>query len=93
MPPFIKIVDKVINNLEKFFSKRATVKTRAREPDPVLLRELADACKHFKSVIMEKTLEKLEEFEYESGGDLVEWLREQADTLEYDAINERLANI
>ena len=93
MPPFIEIVDKVINNLEKFFSKRATVKTRAREPDPVLLRELADACKHFKSVIMEKTLEKLEEFEYESGGDLVEWLREQADTLEYDAINERLANI
>jgi hypothetical protein len=42
---------------------------------------------------MEDTLAELEEYEYESGGDLVEWLREQMDNLEYEAIQERLEEI
>jgi hypothetical protein len=39
---------------------------------------------------MEELIAQLEGCEYESGGDLVVWLREQMDNLEYDAIRERL---
>ena len=39
---------------------------------------------------MEEILRKLEENEYESGGELIIWLREQLDNLEYDVIGERL---
>ena len=62
------------------------------QPDPVLLRELAEACKRYKANIMEEALEKLEQYHYESGGELVQWLREQMDNLEYDIILKRLEN-
>jgi hypothetical protein len=39
---------------------------------------------------MEEILDKLEMYHYESGGELVQWLREQMDNLEYDAIRDRL---
>jgi RNase P protein component len=40
---------------------------------------------------MEEIITKLEEAEYETGGDLVVWLRRQLGNLEYAAIQERLA--
>jgi hypothetical protein len=39
---------------------------------------------------MEEILEKIDSFKYESGGDLVQWLREQMDNLEYEAMEQRL---
>ncbi len=39
---------------------------------------------------MEEILDKIDMFQYESGGDLVHWLREQMDNLEYDAMEQRL---
>jgi hypothetical protein len=39
---------------------------------------------------MEEIIAELEGYEYESGGELVSWLREQLDNLEYDAVRERL---
>jgi CheY-like chemotaxis protein len=65
-------------------------KRKAPAPDPALLEKLLEASKRFKSTVMEDILAKLEEYEYESGGDLVEWLREQTDNLEYEAIQDRL---
>jgi hypothetical protein len=39
---------------------------------------------------MESILTELERYEYESGGELIEWMRERIDNLEYRAITERL---
>jgi len=80
-------------SLEKLLasvSDHSASKPQAKSPDPELLRQLLDACKQFKSSLMEETLEKLDKFQYESGGDLVQWLREQMDNLEYDAMEQRL---
>jgi hypothetical protein len=35
----------------------------------------------------------LEGCEYESGGELIPWIREQLDNLEYDAIREKLESL
>jgi signal transduction histidine kinase/CheY-like chemotaxis protein len=65
-------------------------KERASAPDESLLEMVRDGASRFKSGIMKEALEQLERYEYESGGDLVEWLRAQVDNLEYDAVLERL---
>jgi hypothetical protein len=41
---------------------------------------------------MEEALTELEKYSYESGEDLVIWLRQQLDNFDYEAIQERLEN-
>jgi signal transduction histidine kinase/CheY-like chemotaxis protein len=80
-------------NLEKLLAsceENTEDKPLAKSPDAALLRQFLDACKQFKSSAMEEIFEKIDSFEYESGGDLVSWLREQMDNLEYDAMEQRL---
>ncbi|MDR2434832.1 MAG: response regulator [Treponema sp.] len=81
-----------IRNLLEEITGPAEARPRLPEPDKDLLAELLEACKHYRISVMEKTLLRLEENEYESGGELIVWLREQLDNLEYDAIAERLAS-
>jgi signal transduction histidine kinase/DNA-binding response OmpR family regulator/HPt (histidine-containing phosphotransfer) domain-containing protein len=98
---FVKANNKILleeaaalhQNLEKLLASAAehsTAKPSAKAPDTELLKQFLDACKQFKSSLMEEILEKLDSFKYESGGDLVQWLREQTDNLEYDAMEQRL---
>jgi signal transduction histidine kinase/CheY-like chemotaxis protein len=80
-------------NLEKLLSSAAEntkAKPGAKSLDPELLKQFLDACKQFKSSLMEEILDNIDKFQYESGGDLVQWLREQMDNLEYDAMEQRL---
>jgi len=90
---FINNVEQLLGKLWEFLNmvmEQENEKPVSPSPDPALLRELADASKHYKTNVMEEILEKLEMYRYESGGKLVEWLREQMDNLEYDAILKRL---
>jgi CheY-like chemotaxis protein/HPt (histidine-containing phosphotransfer) domain-containing protein len=66
-------------------------KKRLPAPDEALLRKLLEETTRFRTPQMEEVMSRLEQFEYESGGELVAWLREQIDNLEYDAIKERLS--
>ncbi|MDR1965204.1 MAG: response regulator [Synergistaceae bacterium] len=59
-------------------------------PDRTALAEIMEACANRDFAAMEKSLSSLEEHDYESGADLVAWLRDQLDELEYEAIEERL---
>jgi len=91
--PFIQIVEKLLEDLGKLLAavtKQKGAKPLSPKPDAALLRDIAEACKHYKVNDMEEMLAKLEAYQYESGGDLVAWLREQVDNLEYDVIQERL---
>ncbi|MDR0584250.1 MAG: response regulator [Treponema sp.] len=90
---FLENTETLLQNIRNLLEKitgRAEAKPRVPEPDKALLAELREACKHYKIGAMEETLRKLEKKEYESGGELIGWLREQLDNLEYDAIGERL---
>ncbi|MDR1946984.1 MAG: response regulator [Desulfovibrio sp.] len=94
---FLGSVDKLLDDLRKLLKKVSEEKTetekpRAPSPDKLLLQKLADDCALFRTSEMEATLLELEGYAYESGGELVAWLREQLDNLEYDAMLERLQN-
>jgi len=91
--PCINAVEKMMEGLKKILAantEQGGAKPLSPKPDAALLRSIAEACKHYKVNDMEEMLAKLESYQYESGGDLVLWLREQVDNLEYDVIQERL---
>ena len=50
-----------------------------------------DNCATFKTSQIKKDIKKLERYVYATNGELVEWLKDQADNLEYESIRERLA--
>jgi signal transduction histidine kinase/CheY-like chemotaxis protein len=90
---FIVMVETLLADLGKLLEKAASgkgAKKKAAAPDPALLAKLLDATKHYKSTLMEEILADIELYDHESGGELVLWLREQMDNLEYDAICNRL---
>jgi CheY-like chemotaxis protein len=60
-------------------------------PDSQLLAQLRDYCENFDASEADKIMEELERFSYETDADLIIWLREKMDLLDYDEIVERLA--
>ncbi|MDR2500514.1 MAG: response regulator [Treponema sp.] len=79
--------------LQRLAGQQEEPKPQAEAPDMVLLQKLAGACKAYKASLMEHLLKELEQYNYTSGNDLVAWLREQADNLEYEAIWKRLEGL
>ena len=90
---FIAAVESLLGELQTLLrdlEDRAAVKPKAPAPDSALLARLRDEAKRYRAGAMEETLNKLEAYEYEQGGELVAWLRDQMNNLEYDAIREKL---
>jgi PAS domain S-box-containing protein len=79
-----------IEELLRDVAESGPEKQKAPAPDQALLDKLLDACKRFKPAVMESVLSEIEAYEYETDGELVTWLREQLDNLEYEAIRNRL---
>ncbi|MDR3354078.1 MAG: response regulator [Synergistaceae bacterium] len=93
---FLNDVESLISGLKTLCESGGEREYRmetAPEPDRVLLADLHRACIRYDSTAMEDIVSNLEKFSYESGGDLVKWLREQLDNLEYDSLLERLEEI
>jgi signal transduction histidine kinase/DNA-binding response OmpR family regulator len=90
---FIAAVESLLGELQALLrdtEDRAAAKPKAPAPDSALLARLRDEAKRYRAGAMEETLNKLEAYEYEQGGELVAWLRTQMDNLEYDAIQQKL---
>jgi CheY-like chemotaxis protein len=92
---FIEETEKILERLKELFAllaNNAGAKSKCQQPDPILLEKLTEASRHYNVKVMDEILEKLESNDYEEGGELVKWLREQVDNLEYEAIYQRLGN-
>jgi signal transduction histidine kinase/CheY-like chemotaxis protein/HPt (histidine-containing phosphotransfer) domain-containing protein len=83
-------LEKLLSCAEEFLTKASPVRERRASPDEALLEKMRAAAKFFKISEMEEILADLERCEYESGGEIVRWIREQTDNLEYEAIADRL---
>ena len=92
-PVLIKAVESLLRDVGKLLEKAATDKdARKKAPsvDSALLANLLEAVKRYKTNLMEEIMLEIESYDYESGSELVTWLRQQMDNLEYDAIRSRL---
>jgi HPt (histidine-containing phosphotransfer) domain-containing protein len=68
----------------------AEEKERRPEPDRALLARLSAAAAEFSSNTVEEILGELERCRYEQGGELIAWLREQAENFDYEAMHKKL---
>jgi signal transduction histidine kinase/CheY-like chemotaxis protein len=90
---FVGNVEKLLSDLNALLSDLKTNEADKPEkpsPDDALLEKLLWTSKKFMLAEMEKIMAELESCKYRSGADLVSWLREQVDNLEYEAIQKRL---
>ncbi|MDR2006364.1 MAG: response regulator [Acidaminococcales bacterium] len=94
---FVEKVEKLLDGLAKFLREYdndgAGGKPRAQEPDKRLLAKILNACEHFRPLVMEETLSELGKYEYEKNGELIAWLKQQTDMLEYEKIAEKLRSV
>ncbi|MDR1648845.1 MAG: response regulator [Synergistaceae bacterium] len=95
--PLIRMAESLLASLNEFLKNvpasgtgDSPRKKRLPSPDEALLQRMLAASRRSMSSEMESILTELERYEYESGGDLVEWLRGRIDDLEYEAVAERL---
>jgi len=98
---FLEYMDTLVADLTKLLRQTEkaeersglnTPKKKLPKPSDELLRELMEATTHFKTYQMEKIMAALKMNEYETEGELINWLEEKMDNLEYDAVRDRLKN-
>jgi signal transduction histidine kinase/CheY-like chemotaxis protein len=89
---FIETMERLLENLNRFLEEpeKRNRRPAAARPDPALLVRLLESCRDYNITMMEEVITELEKYTYESEADLVSWLREQLDNIEYGAIQERL---
>jgi signal transduction histidine kinase/CheY-like chemotaxis protein len=91
---FIRTLEALLKNLEALLKNPevfpAATGEKTAAPDPALLDKMLQGCKDYDITAMEEALAGLLAHTYESGGELVSWLRKQVDNVEYEAIRERL---
>ncbi|GHV53813.1 hypothetical protein FACS1894216_12530 [Synergistales bacterium] len=92
---FIETVQTLLANLSAMLQKIAdeNPKPRKAEPDASVLASLREACENFDIDAADKAISELESCEYESGGDLVEWLSAQVRITGFTQITERLRSV
>jgi HPt (histidine-containing phosphotransfer) domain-containing protein len=92
-PGFITAEERLIAKIASFLSRReeANPKPVKGEPDQAVLAELLEACKSLNIAGVNRAMEKLESFRYESRADLIPWLWEQIDVSDFSAMVERLS--
>jgi signal transduction histidine kinase/DNA-binding response OmpR family regulator len=91
---FLDRLNTLISSINAFLEHTDALKeSKARliHPDEKILAALYESCLLFDISAMEEYIAKLDENEYEQGGEIVIWLRHQLDNLEYESIIERLA--
>ncbi|MDR0324454.1 MAG: response regulator [Treponema sp.] len=90
---FIKSTEKLIADLNHMINEKneKNPRPKADTPDRQKLSELLDACLQYKMDGVDDAMAELEKYEYESGGSLVDWLRENVDKMNFTEITEKLS--
>jgi HPt (histidine-containing phosphotransfer) domain-containing protein len=85
---------RLMGDLNAFFAQCSNEVGKRKElrpsPEPQILEKIKDAAKRFKTSLLEEYISEMENYEYSSGSELVSWLRQSLDELEYDNIVKRL---
>lgn len=71
-------------------NEAGNVKKKKTKPDKKLLEKLCIASQNYDMEEMEQCISELEEYTYDNGNEMVQWLRTQMEEFEYEAIVEKL---
>ena len=89
---FIENVNIIISSANDIMAKIQGNEQKKQKDKPAnqLLKSLIEACEQYDMSDIDTIVEELSRFNYDSGEDLVEWIREMSDEMNYDEIAERL---
>jgi hypothetical protein len=89
----MQAADQLLEGLKAEISRTAAENPKPRKPEPAeeILEELLAASRAFDIDGVDRAMEELESCEYETGAELVAWLREKADGMGFKEIAGRLA--
>jgi len=90
---FIEKARGLISDINKMIEASAQNKPKKEKPDKETLEKLREACINFEMYNVDAAIADLEAFDYESGSELVVWLRENAEQTNFDEIIEKLSNL
>ena len=94
-PLFLTAARELLFGIEDVLAKRTLDNPRRKteRPDRELLDKLLAACEAYDMNKVDAILNVLDTYEYEHDGELVIWLRDNAEKLNLDAIVERLSTV
>lgn len=92
---FLEAVYKTTSDIDALFIKLEleNPKPQKSKPDEEVLRKLGAACNAYDMDAIDDAFDELMEYSYEHEADLVSWLQENIDMMNFSAIVERLSNI
>jgi len=93
-PFFVENTKKLLNslsNLLKIYTVETNEKSSQHAPNESLLDQMEEAAANFKIDELEEIMKSLECFKYETQAELITWLHEKVNQMEFLAIHERLA--
>ena len=93
--PFLHAAHHLLSGIEEMLELRMMIspKTKKGSPDRKHLDKLLNACKTYDIKTIDAILEVLDTYEYAHDGELVFWLKENAEKLNLSAIIERLSSL
>ena len=94
MDPCLKDVERLMENINAWFEiyDAGNEKPRRAFPDREILARLKKCCEAYDISGIDEAIEELEGSNYDTGADLVTWLREKIDIMELDEIVGRLSS-
>jgi signal transduction histidine kinase/FixJ family two-component response regulator/HPt (histidine-containing phosphotransfer) domain-containing protein len=90
---FTETARRLIIDIEKLLGLVSAPQNKPKKdaPDGKLLQKLRGACVNYEMNAADEALEELEAFAYEADGELIVWLRENVEQMNFDEIAERLS--
>jgi len=90
---FIETVEKLIDDMDKWLALNApdSDKPKKDKPDNRVISKLLSACRNYDMDGVDEAMEEIEEYDYNSDGELVAWLRKNVDKMNFSVIIDKLS--
>jgi len=91
---FLDAAWRLIADIDRLLSENDSnnVKPKMDKPDKELLDKLVLACKNYDMDGADKAVSELQRYDYKSGGEMIEWLRENVEMMNFSVIVKKLSD-
>jgi len=93
--PFIETINKLVSDIEEMLDSidADRLKPKKDKPDAEVLVSLLEACDKYDMDSADAAMKELEKYQYESDNDLITWLRDNIDIVNFEEAAEKLKSI